>query len=179
MNMSEYILLPREDRQGHIDLDTPCVLNGVATGGRARRGRKALLSLLGVENDVPNWTKAKIQMCHACNCHSENGYCENPLHISVGTVKENISDIPRKVRQEKGRRTAELEVGMYDPAVIEERVRRQRKSIEVTKVDTGETFAFESRGDAARALDLNPGQLSNVCNGKLKQTMGYTARYLR
>ena len=182
MNLSNYIQLPRKERQKHLDLDTPCVLNGGNSRARVKRGRKALLALLGVENDVPNWVKAKIQVCHSCGCHSENGYCENPLHLSVGTVKENASDIPPEVRQERGSkagsRAVELKVGIHDPAMKEENHRRMRKAIEVTRVETGETTVFEGVRVAANALGLHHGALSGVCNGKLKQHRGFTARYL-
>ena len=187
MNLSEYILLPREVRKGHIDLNTSCVLNGKDSKDgkntrRARRGKKALLSLLGVENDVPNWQTAKIQICHSCDVNSQNGWCENPLHLSVGTAKENASDIPPEVRQETGRkagkRTAELGVGIHDPAVREEKDRRMRKEIEVTKVETGEKFVFDGLCNAARVLGLDQGGLSCVCNGKRTQHRGFTARYV-
>ena len=181
--LSEYILLPREVRKAHIDLSTPCILNGGASGGRSRRGRKALLALLGVENDFPNWRTAKIQLCHACDCHSKNGYCENPLHLSIGTAKENISDIPLEVLQENGRkwgkRALELKTGIHDPTVREESDRQMRKAIEVTRVDTGETTVFEGLGVAARVLGLDVRALSAVCLGKRPQHKGYSARYIQ
>ena len=186
MKLSEYILLPREERQGHVDLNTFCILNGGSRPTKASRGRRALLDLLGIENDVPSWVKAKIQICHSCESHSKNGWCENPLHLSIGTVKENASDIPLEVLQERSRKggrkagkgTAELKVGIHDPEVREETYRRMRKTIEVTRVDTGEVTVFEGLAVAARALGLEHGHLSQVCLGKRKHHRGFTARYL-
>ena len=182
MKLSEYILLPREERQRHIDLTTPCSLNEGSAGSKRLRVKKALLALLGIEDDVPNWVKAKIQICHSCECHSKNGWCEDPLHVSIGTSKENISDIPPEVHQENGsvagRRTAELKIGIHNPAVREENDRRMRKAIEITRVETGETTVFEGLGVAARVLGLQCSHLSLVCAGKRRQHQGYTARYV-
>lgn len=182
LNLSEYINLPREVRQGHIDLTTPCQTENGKRGGRAKRGRKALLAVLGVENDVPNWVEARIQLCHACDCHSGNGWCENPLHFSIGTTSENQSDAPLEVRQENGRkigqRAAELGTGIHDPAVREETRLNRCKTVQVTHLESGGTVTFKSVKLAAWALGLDPGALSNVSNGKHKQHKGYTARYL-
>ena len=52
------------------------------------------------------------------------------------------------------------------------------KTIELTNIETGEIFVFESRRLACRALGLNPGNVLSVCNGRKRQTGGYTARYL-
>ena len=181
MDLSEYIELPREERQSHLNLSTPCFLNG-GGGGARLRCRKALLAHLGVEDNVPNWRTARIQICHSCECHSKNGYCENPLHISVGTVQENQTDIPFTVRQETGRkagrRSAELGAGFHNPEVRENNYRKQRKAIQVTHIESGGTVTFKSVRLAAWALGLNPGHLSTMCLGKQKTHKGYTAQHV-
>ena len=69
-------------------------------------------------------------------------------------------------------------VGFHDPAVREERDRRMRKAIEVTRVETGEVTVFEGVRVAERVLGLNDNVLGAVCRGTRKQHKGYTARYL-
>ena len=162
MNLSNYIQLPRKERQKHLDLDTPCLTEKGHWRSRSQRSRKALLALLGVEDDVPNWITAKVQLCHSCECDSHKGWCENPLHLSLGTASENTSDIPLNVQQERGRRAAEA----------------TRKEIQVTRIDTNETTVYESLTSAVRELKLSHSALSNVCLGRRKSHKGYTARYL-
>ena len=178
MRLSEYILLPREVRKRHLDLTTPCVLNEGCIGAKRKRGKKALLALLRIENDVPNWVEAKIQVCHSCDCHSANGWCENPLHLSIGTAKENQSDISPEAQRKGGQRAAELKVGIHDPAVKEKTNRQMRKKVELTRVATGETFVFHGLKVAARELGLDSRTLSEVCLGRKRTTRGYTARHL-
>jgi len=177
MNLSEYILLPRNQRQSHLDLSTPCSPKG-GRGKGAMRARESLLNHIGVVNDVEDWKRARIQMCHACEHNSTNGWCKNPLHISIGTAKENISDIPHEVKRKSGIRSVELMTGIYDPAVREDNNQRMRKMIEVTRVETGESFVYEGVAVAARTLGLNTSHLSLICNGKRNHTGGYIARYV-
>ncbi len=99
MKISEYLQRSREERTRHIDLSTPCVLTGVKSGGRPKAGRRALLALLGVEDDIPNWRAGKVCCAHLCDHHSKNGWCTNPLHFYVGTVSENQLDKPEETRK--------------------------------------------------------------------------------
>lgn len=178
VNLSEYILLPRAERTRHIELSTPCVITGKGGAHRGPIARKALLELLEVEDDVPNWVEGRIQICHSCNRHSLNGWCENPQHLSVGTTKENISDIPLEIKRRNGRRASEHGIGAHNSAVRSENDRRRRKTIEMTNVVTGEVLAFEGLAIAARALGLDKRHLSKVCRGERKTHRGYTARYV-
>jgi hypothetical protein len=88
MKLSEYILLPREQRITHIDLSTPCDPQGT----KARNNKQTILDFLGVVNNIPNWITAKVQRCHACSCDSQRGWCANPLHYYLGTTAENVAD---------------------------------------------------------------------------------------
>ena len=184
MDLTDYIQLPRKQRQAHVNLSTPCILKG-SSETRRKRARKVLLNLLGVENDIPNWKTQRVQICHSCECHSRNGWCENPLHLSIGSTKENAFDKPLEVRHSSaqeggkkgGRRSAELEVGAHDPAVRLTTHRNQRKTIEVTSISTGQVQHFEGVRVAAKSLGIHPSSLGEVCQGKRKTVQGYTARY--
>ena len=127
---------------------------------------------------MPNWRTGRIQICHACEHHSNNGWCENPLHLSVGTVTENHSDMSLETKQKSGRKAVELKTGMFAPSVAQKNYQRQRKTVEVTNLTTGETQTFKGLRVAARELGLRYCSLSQVCNGKLRTTEGYTARYV-
>lgn len=95
MKLTEYLQKSREERTSHVDLNTPCNLD---QKGRLK-GKQALLSLLGLEDDVENWTQGKVHLCHLCDHHSKNGWCSNPLHLYVGTASENSLDVPEDVRK--------------------------------------------------------------------------------
>lgn len=105
MKVSEYLQLSREERTKHVNLSTPCEVDeSVSRTTRARRGRKALLEELGLEDDLGNWTKAKANLCHLCESHSANGWCTNPTHLYVGTNAENSLDVSVEVRKEVARK---------------------------------------------------------------------------
>ena len=128
MKLSEYIKLSREERTTHIDLDSPCDLSDKA--GKQKR----IFDWFDLEDDIGNWAKSGIERCHLCKHDSHNGYCSNPLHIYIGTKRENRLDIEPEVRSQiartagkegchiGGKRSAELGVGVHDksdPRVIE------------------------------------------------------------
>lgn len=104
MELTKYLQKSREERTAHVNLSTSCVLDEtVARTTQGRRGRKALLKLLGLENDVPDWKTGRVQCCHVCKHDSQNGWCSNPLHLYVGTPSENQLDLPEELRKEKGK----------------------------------------------------------------------------
>ena len=102
MKLSDYILLPKSERTKHIDLSSPCELGGFVK--RQRGGCVSLFNLIGVtEDDIDNWTSARIHRCHACECGRRRGECGNPKHIYLGTAQENTIDIPKKTRLKRGK----------------------------------------------------------------------------
>lgn len=135
LKLTKYIKQLKEKRVAHIDLDSPCLINtSISRATRSRQGKKALLKVLGLTDDVPNWKTKKIQLCHLCENHSENGWCSNPEHIYIGTASENHQDKKADVRflvASKGGKKGgpvgasvqrELGIGIYnsgDPRVLE------------------------------------------------------------
>lgn len=116
MKVSEYLLLSREERTRHVDLSSPCEVDErVTVSGRRKRGRKALLKKLGLENDVVNWREGGVCVCHLCEQHSKNGWCANTNHLYLGTSSENRRDVPEEVRKKGGQTTLELRKGLFDP----------------------------------------------------------------
>lgn len=108
-----------ERRTQHLDLNSPCELSGsVAVSTRASLGRKALLTLLQLESDVKNWKQAGLCVRHHCEHHSRNGWCLNPLHLSVGSVSENELDktecVRKRVTSQAGLKSVELGVGLHN-----------------------------------------------------------------
>ena len=95
IQLSDYILLPREERIAHIDLSDPCVC-----GKRTTRDNqpvfKKLLESFHIENDIPNRAHAKIDICHLC----DSPFCHNLNHVYLGSRLENRSDIPSDVQRE-------------------------------------------------------------------------------
>lgn len=106
----KFKLLTKEERQSHIDLNTPCDLRRpvkysgkvVKTSGKHKsvkyfnKGREALEKLLGIQKPR-GW-----HTCHLCpNCSTSKDYiCANPRHLYFGTPTENMNDIyyPQEMR---------------------------------------------------------------------------------
>jgi hypothetical protein len=80
VQISDYILKPKEERQKHLELNLPCI----EIGGGSRDFRGILAYYLGTT--IPN--KIKVHLCHACN----NCNCSNIKHLYWGTPKENVAD---------------------------------------------------------------------------------------
>lgn len=77
IDTSEYIKLPKSERQKHLDLESPCV----ERGGNSTNHKGVLAQYLNTT--IP---KGRILLCHACG----NGLCSNPKHLYWGTDRENI-----------------------------------------------------------------------------------------
>lgn len=79
-DITEYIKLPKEERQKHLKMDEPCI----ERGGQSMY-LKGLLAHLH-NTTIPSGKK--IHVCHACH----NGACSNPNHLYWGTASENALD---------------------------------------------------------------------------------------
>ena len=173
--LSEWILRPREERTAHIDLTTPCEL------GKAWR-KSTFLDFHNLEDDVPHWKKARVERCHLCENHSTNGNCTNPLHVYIGTVRENKMDQPLEVLVESGRRlgtmkrTEETKQKMSRSAKARKDYSgsaKNKKEVWLERVKDGHIFWFESRIHAAEVLGVNCGNLSQLLSGKRQNCGGY------
>jgi hypothetical protein len=77
IHLKEYILLPKEIRQTHIDITAPCV----DRGGNSTNHKGVLAQY--INSDIPS---GRILLCHACG----NEKCSEPRHLYWGTDRENI-----------------------------------------------------------------------------------------
>ena len=75
----EYIKLPQEERQQHLDLSEACLYRG----GNSTCHKGVLAQFLNT--DI---AKRGVDICHACH----DGDCSNPRHLYWGTRKENVQD---------------------------------------------------------------------------------------
>ena len=79
IDLNEYLLLDREDRRKHLNLELPCI----EIGGDSRLYRGLLAHHLNTTID-----NRKALVCHACH----NPKCSNPKHLYWGTNKDNWID---------------------------------------------------------------------------------------
>ena len=75
-----YLEHSKDERQKHLNLDTPCK----ERGGYSTMFRGLLADFLGTEIFIDK----KIVLCHACH----NARCSNPEHLYWGSYRENIDD---------------------------------------------------------------------------------------
>lgn len=83
-NMEEYIKLPKEKRQHHVDISVKCI----ERGGNSTTCRGVLAQYL---DTVIPMNRIAI-LAHACN----NKKCSNPQHLYWATYKENIVEDGKK-----------------------------------------------------------------------------------
>lgn len=87
MKLSQYLLLPINHRQQHLDMGSPCLLH--PTPGKVlkmRILREQHLHMAGLENDLPDFKSCHI--CHLCR----NPDCRNYYHTYIGSPGENALD---------------------------------------------------------------------------------------
>lgn len=84
IEINEYILLSKEDRQKHLRLEDPCIERGGPIG-RVSTYCKGLLAHV-LDTSIPSGLS--VYVCHACN----NDKCSNPKHLYWGTPRENCLD---------------------------------------------------------------------------------------
>lgn len=87
VDINEYMLRSKEQRQNHLKLDEACI----EIGGNSREARLLMAHFLKVT--IPKGMK--IHLCHACH----NGKCSNPEHLYWGTAAENIDDCIKNGRK--------------------------------------------------------------------------------
>ena len=78
IDITEFILRDREERQSHLQLQEPCC----ERGGNSTNHKGVLAQYLNTT--IPS---GRILLCHACN----NDKCSNPKHLYWGTDRENIT----------------------------------------------------------------------------------------
>jgi hypothetical protein len=97
MNLSEYILLSREERMSHIDLSSPCDFS-------SNWGEKHL-DFFDIVDDVETW-RGLYGKNHKCSNDTRCGgpICNNPRHWYIGTNSENMGDVEDRDRFKVGGR---------------------------------------------------------------------------
>jgi hypothetical protein len=84
--LTDYIQLPLEARQQHLQTEAPC-------NGTERISPKRLLSALGIDNDCSNWLKARVTIGYCC----PHG-CSNPAHAFLCRPDERRADHSARLR---------------------------------------------------------------------------------
>ena len=77
LDAKESLKLPKEERQKHMDLSTPCK----ERGGNSTNHRGVLAEFL--DSNIP---AGRVILAHGCG----NEKCSNPLHLYWATDRENI-----------------------------------------------------------------------------------------
>ncbi len=82
-DLHEYIQKSIQERQEHLDLDSPCL--EIGADSQESRGLMAMHLKIFLTKQV------KVHLCHACG----NPKCSNPSHLYWGTPSENSQDTQR------------------------------------------------------------------------------------
>lgn len=134
LDINEYIKLPQETRQAHLNLNEPCL----ERGGQSMYLKGLLAHLHGTT--IPSGHK--IHVCHACH----NRLCSNPNHLYWGTAKENKLDADNNGGKTVWQR-------MVDKYGLEEARRMQSKG---NKSAGGKANAGKSKSEEhKRKISLN------------------------
>ena len=107
-------------------------------------------------------------------------HCGNRTHKEKNEEGKSINAV------RAGKSTAEKRVGYHDPEVRSRATRaggkasakKRQRPIEVTNIESGESWVFENKYRAAESLDLDRSHLHRVAEGKAKSHKGFRARYL-
>ena len=87
MKLSQYLELPKEQRQLHVDLSQPCILHPI-------RGRVLKMKPLRQQHyDFNNLTEdlENLSDCHVCHL-CDNPECRSYYHTYLGSCKDNFED---------------------------------------------------------------------------------------
>lgn len=155
MNLSEYILLPKEERQLHINLESPCILPKVKREWGMEKARLGLLNYLSLTKDISG---RKANCCHLCPNHSRSGgVCVNPLHLYFGTPSENQYDIPDEVRKPRMEKMLSAALSIRTPEYNREWNERMQ---EVLKSKTFEERSISAKKGAQRKTPEERSEIS-------------------
>lgn len=94
------------------------------------------------------------------------------------TASQNTFHAYHHGLKERTKKAAAESLRKFQTHGVEAHVKKSSKPIEIVCVSTKAVQRFGSANEAARALGLSQGNLSAVCNGRIKSTGGYTARYI-
>lgn len=99
--------------------------------------------------------------------HSDDNRKNNAAeNLMWGTQADNIQDCIKR-----GRFHSNIKIAK------EAALKKQRRKVVATSIDSGESILFSSLTEAANELGLKTGNISNVLTGRQKKTGRYTFKY--
>lgn len=122
------------------------------------RGNRRLVSRLVAEAFIPN--PNNLPLVRHLDDNPMNNRVEN---LAWGTQADNMQDCIKHGRL----------VGNIWPAI-----ESTKKKIIATPIDGGESIIFSSMREAAKALNVWPQHVTNVAYGRIRQTGGWTFKFL-
>jgi hypothetical protein len=128
----------------------------------AKKVGKKTKNFTGTGN-LPHVREQRSKMCHAR--HSE----KDDNGKSKWAVKMGKSAHSR--RTEDGKSAVSVENSKHIAGI-------NKRAVELTLKETGETYIFDSALSASTSLGLNHSHITSMCRGRRKSHKGYTARYL-
>ena len=102
--------------------------------------------------------------------------------VRSGTLSANsFSPDDRKERSKKALEVLHSPVDSHGRSLhgLKSPFSKNKRRTQVTKIDTGEIFEFDSAHLAAKALGLNRGDLCSCARGEIPSVKGHTAKYIQ
>lgn len=149
IEIKDYILLSKEERQKHIDLTLPCL----ERGGFSTKFSGLLAENLGTSITDRKRDGVNVHLCHACG----NEKCSNIKHLYWGTPKENVHDA--------------ILSGKQLPNVWESSIRKYGLEGALTKVRENQSKAASLGGKATKGRKLSKEHRNKMVEG-LRRTGG-------